>query len=120
MSQWKKKLRRTEANEWPNPVPVNKSKGWDALTVRTTAVDGTALFLSVRTLYERQLLSEINVHVKLPDGTSYVLPRMYFKYKRTRSFTFRTCINQRILSRVHIAFKRDRVFVKCINVIRSY
>ncbi|KOB78830.1 putative phosphoenolpyruvate synthase [Operophtera brumata] len=62
VTQWKRKLRRTETNEWPNPVPIANTEGWDAVSVRATAPDGTTVLLGARMLYKRQLLSEINVH----------------------------------------------------------
>lgn len=52
--------------------------GWDSISIRATAPNGTTVLLGIRKLCGRQTLAEVTVHIKLQDGTSYKLPREYF------------------------------------------
>lgn len=52
-------------------------EGWDAINIRGSAPDGSAVLLTVRKVYGKQNLAEVTVYVKLSDGTEYKLPRKY-------------------------------------------
>ncbi|XP_026759359.2 uncharacterized phosphotransferase YvkC-like isoform X2 [Galleria mellonella] len=63
------------------PVPISElpradlHDGWDSIDVRATSTDGAAVLLGIRKLCGRRPTAEVTVYVKLPDGSSYRLPR---------------------------------------------
>ncbi|XP_049869624.1 putative phosphoenolpyruvate synthase [Pectinophora gossypiella] len=51
-----------------------QSTGWDCVTVRASAPDGSTVLLAIRKLYHEPNLAETTVFVRLADGTTYRLP----------------------------------------------
>ncbi|KPJ09368.1 putative phosphoenolpyruvate synthase [Papilio machaon] len=50
------------------------TEGWDGISIRTSATDGTTVLLGIRKICGRKPMAEVNLYVKLVDGTSYKLP----------------------------------------------
>ncbi|XP_049875010.1 uncharacterized phosphotransferase YvkC-like isoform X2 [Pectinophora gossypiella] len=70
--RWKSQRSSTPRSEIPREL---QSEGWDCVTVRASAPDGSTILLSVRKLVDRQSIAETAVHIKLADGTTYKLPQ---------------------------------------------
>lgn len=79
VKKWKSGLKR-RAIDVPMKPRSDQDKGWEAINIRATAPDGTAVLLTVRNVFDKQNLAEVTVYVKLPNGTSYQLPRKYDVY----------------------------------------
>ncbi|KAJ2947707.1 hypothetical protein O0L34_g9477 [Tuta absoluta] len=72
VKRWK--ARRPEAKLVETPRTSQK-EGWDCITIRASAPDGSTVILGIRKLYEKPALAEVTVVIKLPDGTCYKLPQ---------------------------------------------
>ncbi|KAI5639732.1 pyruvate phosphate dikinase, PEP/pyruvate binding domain-containing protein [Phthorimaea operculella] len=68
------KARRPEAKLIETPR-LGQKEGWDSITIRASAPDGSTIVLGIRKLHEKPALAEVTVTIKLPDGTSYTLPQ---------------------------------------------
>ncbi|XP_026319467.1 uncharacterized protein LOC113229980 [Hyposmocoma kahamanoa] len=71
VKRWKSKLKAINVPERPW---CDLAEGWDAINIRGSAPDGSAVLLTVRKVYGKQNLAEVSVYVKLSDGTAYKLP----------------------------------------------
>ncbi|CAK1544520.1 unnamed protein product [Leptosia nina] len=67
---WKSKLHLSPLRD----TPSNQTNGCDAITIRTTAPDGSAVILYIKKLGGETPLAEVHVFVKLADGNTYKLP----------------------------------------------
>ncbi|CAH2102808.1 unnamed protein product [Euphydryas editha] len=70
VKRWKVQLPTKEPIETPQR---NKTEGWDDISIRASAPDGSVILLGIRKLCRRKPIAEATVHIKLPDGTSYTL-----------------------------------------------
>lgn len=73
IKRWKSDLK---VGNVPKQPRSNQAEGGEAIYVRGTAPDGSTVLLTISKIFEKQL-AEITVYIKLPDETSYKLPRKY-------------------------------------------
>ncbi|RVE54465.1 hypothetical protein evm_000950 [Chilo suppressalis] len=75
VKRWKMEMRSRrgiKGSELPRDLQY---EGWDGIRLRTASTEGAVVLLEIRKLCRHQPLAEVTVHVRLPDGTNYRLPR---------------------------------------------
>ncbi|GBP77850.1 Uncharacterized phosphotransferase YvkC [Eumeta japonica] len=73
--RWKKRRSRVGARAVIDAAPrKHAAGGWESVTVRASAPDGTALCVVLRRLAGRLPLAEVHLRIQLSDGTSYESP----------------------------------------------
>ncbi|XP_050342734.1 putative phosphoenolpyruvate synthase [Nymphalis io] len=70
VKRWKSRLPERNLYETPRP---NQAEGWDDISLRASAPDGSAILLGIRKVCGRKPIAEVTVHIKLPDGSCYKL-----------------------------------------------
>ncbi|XP_045447354.1 putative phosphoenolpyruvate synthase [Melitaea cinxia] len=70
VKRWKAQLPTKELTEIPKR---DQTEGWDGISVRGSAPDGSVILLGIRKLCGGKPIAEATVHIKLPDGSTYKL-----------------------------------------------
>lgn len=72
VNRWRAQLPAIPLNELPRK---DQNEGWDGISLKTSAPDGSTVLLGIRKLCGRKPIAEVTVFIKLADGTTYKLPR---------------------------------------------
>lgn len=73
VKRWKSQLAPQPLSESPL---LEKNDGWDSITLRASAPNGSAVLLNIRKIcINRKSIAQVTVFVKLADGKNYKLPR---------------------------------------------
>ncbi|XP_038207779.1 putative phosphoenolpyruvate synthase [Zerene cesonia] len=71
VKRWKMKLPSTQLLDYPRP---NQAEGYDSFNIKASAPDGSTIFLGICKLCGPKPIAEVQIFVKLADGTCYRLP----------------------------------------------
>lgn len=74
VKRWKAQLPKKEVTETPKR---DQTEGWDGISVRGSAPEGSVVLLGIRKLCGGKPIAETTVHIKLQDGSTYQLLRKY-------------------------------------------